>query len=163
MAQVSSDASLASEISSALVSITKGRTGKGSPRAKTYVGDDLIVCVRRDGLTPIERTLRKAGDTGEIRRLRDALHERFRTDFVPVVETLTGQRVISFLRDYDVERDICVDCFVLEPDQGGPPKTVAAHADPVVLGSDPALSPCAPPGCTACDAAHSTSRFTSSK
>jgi uncharacterized protein YbcI len=68
--------------------------------------------------------------------LRDALRERLRDDFVPMIEKLTGRPVISFLSDYDVERDISVDCFVLEPGHNGPGS--ATLPDPAVIDQTPA-------------------------
>ena len=117
MARISSDTSLSSEISNAVVKITRSHTGRGSPRTRTYVVDDLIVCVQKDALTPLERSFRDAGRSEQARQLRSALREGLGSDFVPMIEGLTGRRVISFLSDYDVERDVGVDCFVLGPDQ----------------------------------------------
>jgi uncharacterized protein YbcI len=88
--------------------------------------NDLIVCVQKDGLTPLERSFREAGRCEEARQLRNALREVLRKDVVPVIEELTERRVLSFLSDCDVERDISVDCFVLEPSTNGGPESVAS-------------------------------------
>ncbi len=64
------------------------------------------------------------------------MRELLRNDFVPMIEALTGRRVISFLSDYDVERDISVDCFVLEPGYNG--SGSATLPDPAVLDTIPA-------------------------
>jgi uncharacterized protein YbcI len=129
MNRASSAASLSAAVTEALVSIKKRRTGKGAPKAQTLVSNDAIVCIQRDGLTPVERSLREAGRPQEVKRLRDGLRERLRDDFVPMIEGLTGRRVISFLSDYDVDRDISLDCFLLEPDQDGRPESVAPPKD----------------------------------
>jgi uncharacterized protein YbcI len=133
MTQLSSAASLSAAITGALVSIKKRRTGKGAPKAQTFVSNDFIVCIQRDGLTPVERSLRKADRPREVKRLRDGFRERLRDDFVPMIEKLTGRRVVSFLSDYDIDGDISVDCFVLEPNQNGWPEGVAPQANPMVL------------------------------
>jgi uncharacterized protein YbcI len=133
MNQASSAASLSAAITGALVSIKKRRTGKGSPKAQTLVSNDFIVCIQKEGLTPVERSLREAGRPKEVKRLRDGLRERLRDDSVPMIEALTGRRVISFLSDYDIDEDIGVDCFVLEPNQKGRPESGTLHADPTVL------------------------------
>jgi uncharacterized protein YbcI len=125
MTQVSSPASLSMAITEALVSIKKMRTGKGSPNARTVISNDLIVCVQRGGLTPVEKSLREIGRPEEVRHLRDALRERLKDDYVPMVEALTGRRVISFLSDHDIDPDISVDCFLLEPNQNGRRESVA--------------------------------------
>jgi uncharacterized protein YbcI len=137
MNQVSSTGSLSTAITGALVSIKKRRTGKGSPKARTYISDDLIVCVQRDALTPVEKSFREIGRPGDVRQLRDALRERLRDEFVPMIEGLTGRRVISFLCDYDVDQDISVDCFVLEPDPNGEPESVTLPG-PTVIDRTPA-------------------------
>jgi uncharacterized protein YbcI len=136
MTQVSSPASQAMAITEALISIKKRRTGRGSPKARTFVSNDFLVCIQRDGLTPAERTLREAGKAKDVKQLRDALRERLRDDFVPMIEKLTGRPVISFLSDYDVEQDISVDCFVLEPGYNG--SGSAALPDPAVIDAIPA-------------------------
>ena len=129
MTQVSSPASQAMAITEALISIKKRRTGRGSPKARTFVSNDFLVCIQRDGLTPVERSLREADRPREVKRLRDGLRERLRDDFVPMIEKLTGRRVVSFLSDYDIDRDISLDCFLLEPDQDGRPESVAPPKD----------------------------------
>ncbi len=132
MSEVSTAASLSAAITEELVSIKKRRTGKGAPKARTFVSNDFILCIEREGLTPVEISLREAGRPGDVKRLRDGLRERLRHDFVPMIEALTGRRVISFLCDYDIDQDIGLDCFVLEPDPTGQPKSVTL-AEPMVI------------------------------
>jgi uncharacterized protein YbcI len=102
-------------ITSALVSLRKRYTGKGPPRARTYMVKDLVVCVSNEWLTVQERTLREIGGEEEIRQVRDSIHRRMAPDAVRAVESSTGRRVVTFMSQLDVERDLVVDTFLLEP------------------------------------------------
>ena len=55
---------LLSEITNRIVSSMRGHYGRGSVKTKTYVLDNLIVCVLSDGFTAIERTMMD-GDEAE--------------------------------------------------------------------------------------------------
>ena len=48
---------LLTAISNKIVAILREHYGRGPVRAKTYVLDDLIVCVLRNGFTAIEQTM----------------------------------------------------------------------------------------------------------
>ena len=51
---------LLSEITNRIVALMREHYGRGPIKAKTYVLDNLIVCVLSDGFTAIERTMMRA-------------------------------------------------------------------------------------------------------
>src|SRR3954463_12745498 len=50
------------QISTGLVQLHSRHYGKGPTKAKTYLFDELVVCVLRNVFTTVERTLLEAGD-----------------------------------------------------------------------------------------------------
>ena len=65
--------------------------GKGPTGAKTYVLDDLVICVMRDGLTTVEKTLFEQGRGDAVREMRAAFQDAVSDRFTGVVEELTGR------------------------------------------------------------------------
>ena len=52
---------LLTAISNKIVAILRQHYGRGPIKAKTYVLDDLVVCVLRNGFTAIEQTMVESG------------------------------------------------------------------------------------------------------
>jgi uncharacterized protein YbcI len=107
--------SVADDISRAMVMLTKARTGKGPTRARTYISDDLVVCLLRDGMTQVEATLISddaESTVGEVRRL---VQSSFEKEAVASVERLMERSVISFMSSHDLRNDVAAEIFLLEP------------------------------------------------
>jgi uncharacterized protein YbcI len=110
------DARVLPRVTSAVVRIYKEQFGRGPVNARTYyAGNDTLICLLADTLTPVERSMR---DIGEQQRLRDirlmfqyAAEDKFRA----AVEEATGRRVLSFMSALDVVRDLASEIFILEP------------------------------------------------
>ena len=100
-------------ISEGLVALLKEYYGRGPEQAKTYVTDDLVVCLLRGGFTPVEQTLREGGHGDEVIRQRMAFQDVMRERFESVVETATGRRVIGFMSGNQQEPDMICEVFVL--------------------------------------------------
>ena len=79
-------------ISDGLVALIKEYYGRGPDRTKTYVMDDLVVCLLRGGFTRVEQTLFQAGHADDVIRQRMAFQDVMRDRFEEVVETATGRR-----------------------------------------------------------------------
>jgi uncharacterized protein YbcI len=60
------------ELSDGLVALLKDYYGRGPDRTKTYVNDDLVVCLLRGSFTRVEQTLLE-----EPRRRRNASRDGF--------------------------------------------------------------------------------------
>jgi uncharacterized protein YbcI len=120
----------ASQISNRMVQITREYTGRGPTRARTYIQDDVVLCVMRDALTKGERALADRGEGAEVIHLRRTFQTLMREDATAAIEEITGRRVIGFLSDNATEPDIQAEVFLLE--------SSAAGEDEVVAGQDAA-------------------------
>jgi uncharacterized protein YbcI len=106
---------LSRDISRAMVNLLKDHVGRGPSYAQAYIHKDLVVVVLRRTMTKAERTLAAEGEEAMVRGVRQVLHAKFREDANGIVERLTGQRVSAFLTDHDVDEDVAIQAFVLEP------------------------------------------------
>jgi uncharacterized protein YbcI len=101
------------EISNQISRIQATYYGKGPLRAKTYIIDNLVVCVLEETFTRAEKTLIDRGDREAIQGIRRHFQDAVREEFIGVVEQATGRRVRAFLSDTDVVNDISVETFLL--------------------------------------------------
>ena len=81
------------QISNGLVALLREYYGRGPERTRTYVGDDLVVCVLRGGFTRVEQTLLESGRGGDVIRQRMVFQDVMRERFEAVVEKATGRWV----------------------------------------------------------------------
>ena len=100
-------------VSDGLVALLKEYYGRGPQQAKTYVNDDLVVCLLRGGFTPVEQTLREGGHGEEVIRQRMAFQDVMRERFEQVVEHATGRRVVGFMSGNQQDPDMICEVFVL--------------------------------------------------
>ena len=98
-----------------IVALLKDFYGTGPTRAKTYVADDLVVCVLRGGFTKVEQTLLEGGRGQAVIAQRMEFQEVMRDRFVAVVEQATGRRVIGFMSGNQQDPDMICEVFVLSP------------------------------------------------
>ena len=102
-------------ISDGLVALLKEYYGRGPERTRTYVSDDLVVCVLRGGFTRVEQTLLENGHGGDVIRQRMVFQEVMRDRFEAVVEQATGRKVIGFMSGNQQDPDMICEVFVLAP------------------------------------------------
>ena len=107
------------EISDGLVALLKDYYGRGPDRTKTYVNDDLVVCLLRGGFTRVEQTLLESGHGGDVIRQRMVFQDVMRDRFEAVVEQATGRKVIGFMSGNQQEPDMICEVFVLAPSDLG--------------------------------------------
>ena len=110
-----SNGSVSSEISRVMVVLTKARTGKGPTRARTYINDDLVVCLLRDGMTQVETTLLSRDNESTVGEVRRLVQSSFEEEAVASVERIMERSVISFMSSHDLHNDVAAEVFVLEP------------------------------------------------
>lgn len=111
-------------ISTVMVRLHKKYTGRGPVRARTVIGNGIVVCVLEDTLTHPERTLVDAGNDGQVLEVRRSIQSVMRDEAVAAVEEITGRDVLSFMSENDVDPDVSAEVFVLqsspsEPDEDG--------------------------------------------
>ena len=102
-------------ISEGMVALLKEYYGVGPTQAKTYIHDDLVVCLLRGGFTRVERTLLEGGHTAAVIEQRMAFQEVMRSRFTSVVEEATGRQVVGFMSGNQHDPDMICEVFVLAP------------------------------------------------
>jgi uncharacterized protein YbcI len=105
---------LLAEVTNAIVQLHSSHYGKGPTRSKSYLMDDVLVCVMRDVLTTVERTLVEAGEQSQVRETRLAFQDAMRDDFIDAVEQVVRRRVLGFTSQVLVDADMAIEVFVLE-------------------------------------------------
>jgi uncharacterized protein YbcI len=129
---------LLTAISNAIVGLLREHYGRGPTRAKTYVLDDLVVCVMRNGFTAIEQTMMEGGQQSRVVELRQGFQTLMERSYKEHVERLTGCKVVAFLSQAHVEPDLTIEMFLMDralPGFGaieftdGPPAETG-HPDP---------------------------------
>src|SRR3954469_15847317 len=97
MTQTASRGQLAAAISNAIVGIHSKHYGKGPTKAKTYLIDDMVVCVMQDVFTTVEHTLIEVGKGELVREVRTTFQYELRDEFIGAVQECTGRSVRSFM------------------------------------------------------------------
>ena len=101
-------------ISNAIVALYREGFGRGPTGAKTYLMDDLVLCVLRDGLTRAERTLRDEGQGELVREMRVKFQDAVEDQMRGMVEELTGRSVVAFLSQATVDPEVMIEAFFLD-------------------------------------------------
>ena len=78
-----------SEITNRIVAFMREHYGRGPIKAKTYVLDNLIVCVLSDGFTAIDRTLMQGGEPDRVLEMRRDFQRLMKERYSEMVEELT--------------------------------------------------------------------------
>ena len=110
------DVSQLAEVSRAMVRLYKEQFGRGPVKARSeWAGDDILICVLEESLTPAERNLRALGEHQRLRDVRMFFQYAALEGFVRPVEEITGRTVRSFVSGIDAEEDVSLEVFVLYP------------------------------------------------
>jgi uncharacterized protein YbcI len=152
--QALSGGRLLAEITNRIVALMREHYGRGPIRAKTYVLDNLIVCVLSEGFTPIERTMMEGGEPDRVLDMRRDFQRLMETRYSEMIETLTGRKVLAFLSQAHVDPDLTVEMFVMDgsvpgfgaleiSDPGDPDLHHAPLFAPpsILLGEPPSIPP----------------------
>ena len=110
---------LMTAISNRIVGMLREHYGRGPMKAKTYVLDDIVVCVLRDGFTAIEQTMMESGQPGRVVEMRREFQEMMGRRYKETIEELTGSRVVAFLSQAHIEPDITLEVFIVDPPLDG--------------------------------------------
>jgi uncharacterized protein YbcI len=108
-----------SDVSNAIVRLHAENYGRGPTRARADMARDLLIVVLEDSLTPVERTLMDRGRGQQVLDLRREFQAAMGGDYIEVVQAITGRRVRAFLSEVNLEPDIAVELFFLDPPQDG--------------------------------------------
>jgi uncharacterized protein YbcI len=113
--QPSSPGPLLAEVTNAVVQLHRSHYGKGPTRSKSYLVDDVLICVMSDVFTTVERTLIDNDEAASVRETRLAFQDAMADHFIEAVERIMGRRVLGFTSQVVTDEDIAIDMFVLEP------------------------------------------------
>ena len=114
-----SGGALLTAISNRIVGILREHYGRGPMRAKTYVLDDIVVCVLRNGFTAIEQTMIETGNPERVVEMRHEFQQMMGASFKEAIEALTGSQVVAFLSQAHIEPDITLEVFFVDPPLDG--------------------------------------------
>jgi uncharacterized protein YbcI len=107
---------LLTEMSNAIVALHREHFGRGAGAAKSYVFDDMALCILTDVYTTVEKTLIRAGRVEHVRQTRMlhqlALEEEYRRP----IEELTGRKVRACVSSVHFDPDVAVELFLFEPE-----------------------------------------------
>jgi uncharacterized protein YbcI len=113
--EVLMDGTLGGAISDEIVGLLHRYTGREPSEARTYVHDDLIVCLLRDSQTTAEQSLVAGGQYASVLDTRSLFQRTMRADFTEAVERLSGRTVIAFMSQNHIDPNCGVEAFVLAP------------------------------------------------
>ena len=105
---------LLAAISRTIVAILRENYGRGPMKAKTYVMDDLLVCVLRNGMIPVEETMIQQGLQDEVVEMRHQFQRMMGERYKQEIERLTGRKVLAFLSQAHIDPDITLEVFVMD-------------------------------------------------
>jgi uncharacterized protein YbcI len=158
------------EISDGLVALLKEYYGRGPTRVKSYVQDDLVVCLLRGGFSRVEQSLLDGGRGDAVIEQRMAFQDIMRDRFEAVIEQATGRRVIGFMSGNQQDPDIMCEVFILAgtdlvesheiPEAARSPRD-EGHAPPTAA-LRPATSEMTTPAAAATAAGQNASKLTES-
>jgi uncharacterized protein YbcI len=127
---------VAAAISSSMVRLLHHYTGRGPTRARTTIGENIIVCVMGATLTKGEQNLVQSGAAEVVLHGRRAFQDAMRADAISAVQELSQRRVVAFMSNNHIDPDLAVEVFILEPLEPGrvENRPVDGHANQLVVG-----------------------------
>lgn len=139
-------AELLSRISNEMVRVMKQYFGRGPTSAKSYMLDDLLVVVMRDGMTTAERTMLEFGRSDVVRQFRQEFENEMADRLTGAVEKLTGRKVVTYQSQVMFEPNTVVELFLFDrpaPDSAVHATTAGQFEDDAVgqATDDAALDP----------------------
>lgn len=102
------------DISREVVVLLKDLVGRGPTKSKTYIHEDCVVVLLREGHTRSEETMFDSGAGRIVAQSRVDMSETIRRPLSEVVERHTGRKVVGFLSSSQQDPDLTSFIFVLE-------------------------------------------------
>lgn len=115
-------------ISKDLVGLHTRYYGKGPVAAKTYLVDDAVICVLRDGFTTVEKTLIAEGQPDAVHQIRSTFQSAMKAQFIGAVEAAMDRKVLAYMSQIHVAPDLAVEFFLLESGE----EAIARHEHELV-------------------------------
>ena len=106
--------SLLARISTEVVKTFKEYYGKGPTSAKSYMFDDMLLIVMREGLTQAEQTMLDFGRQDLVREFRQQFENEMTRRIVDMIEELTERKVLTYQSQVMFDPHVVVEMFVFE-------------------------------------------------
>jgi uncharacterized protein YbcI len=106
-------------ISAAIVTLYGEVYGHDRTTARTYINEDVVVCILEDILSSAEQMLVADGGAREVIDGRVAFQADREDAFSAAVERLTRRRVVAFMSANQTSPGIACEMFFLEPVEAG--------------------------------------------
>lgn len=113
---------LTDAISSAMMGLYAKFYGHERARARTFINDDVVVCVLEDIFTTGEINLVAGGRSDQVIDGRVAFQETTEDEFTAAIEELTRRRVVAFLSANQTDPGIASELFFLQPEPATEPQ-----------------------------------------
>jgi uncharacterized protein YbcI len=101
------------ELSNAMVALHRDCFGRGPGAARSFVNEDMAVCVLTDIYTPVERALIEAGQADHVRRTRSLYRDVVEGKHRLRAEQVLERPVTAFLSVVNVNPDVAIQVFLL--------------------------------------------------
>jgi uncharacterized protein YbcI len=101
------------EVTAALAAIHSRTYGRGPEGGKSYLCDDLLVCVLRGGRLPVEDFMLSRGRGDFVRRVRLAWQDEIAEEMMISVERITGMRVTDYHSQVLLKAELAIELFTL--------------------------------------------------
>jgi uncharacterized protein YbcI len=106
---------LLAAISNSIAALRREHYGRGPMKAKTYILDDMIIVVMRDnGYSAIEKTMIDNGEAERVVALREDFQRVMAKRYSDTIELLTNRSVVAFLNRAHLEPDLSMKVFVVD-------------------------------------------------
>jgi uncharacterized protein YbcI len=111
---------LTEAISAEMVDLYTRTYGHSRTSARTFINEDVVVCVLENILSSGEAELVAAGSNEQVIDGRVAFQTDTEDEFTEVVERLTGRAVVGFLSANQTSPEIASELFFLAPTTSSP-------------------------------------------
>lgn len=104
---------LLAEISNMVVGVYADCLGRGPTRARSYIDNDVVLCLLENTLTKPERQLQMAGSKARLLELRVMLQQSMEDALATGMERVMGRKVTAVVSGRQLDPDIASEVFLL--------------------------------------------------
>jgi uncharacterized protein YbcI len=101
-------------LSSSMGAMQKAAFGKGPVSTKSYMFDDMLLIVMREGLTQAEQTMLEFGRQDLVREFRQQFENEMTRRIVDMIEELTERKVLTYQSQVMFDPHVVVEMFVFD-------------------------------------------------
>jgi uncharacterized protein YbcI len=105
---------LLTQLSSSMARMQKAAFGKGPVSTRSYLFDDMLLIVMRDGLTVAEKTMLDFDRADLVRNFRQQFENDMTARIVGMIEELTERKVLTYQSQIMFNPDVVVEMFVFD-------------------------------------------------